>query len=405
MTYREVLAVQEFRALFLSQLLSLVGDQVARIAMALLVYQRSGSAFGASATYACSYLTWLVGGPVLSALADRRCRRNIMVFADIARGLLVAILLVPEPPLWAVFAVLAAIGVLAPPFESARSAILPDILTGDAYVSANTLVNTTLQGAQVTGFLFGGILVALVSVRGALAIDVATFAVSAIVVRRWVVARPPTSGPSRLLADVADGFRLVRDDRFLRDLLLYAVIATAVAIVPEGLAVAVAADQGRHAVAAGVLTASLPLGYVLASTLLLHIPAENRPAWLLRLTLVLCIPLLLTPLAPNVAVTTMLWVTAGLGTSVQLIASVAFVAACPAHMRGRTFGIASSALMLTQGATLLVAGAVADTVGSRNVVAAAGAGGLIVLLALRGRLPRAKANVQESTGKRRPTHG
>jgi hypothetical protein len=74
-------------------------------------------------------------------------------------------------------------------------------------------------------------------------------------------------------------------------------------------------------------------------------------------------------------------------------------------MRGRTFGIASSALMLTQGATLLVAGAVADTVGSRNVVAAAGAGGLIVLLALRGRLPHGRANVQENTGKRRRPHG
>jgi MFS family permease len=404
-TYRQVLAVREFRALFLSQVLSMVGDQVARIAMALLVYERSGSAFGASATYACSYLTWLVGGPILSALADRRCRRNIMVFTDVARGLLVAVLLMPTPPLWLVFAVLAAVGLLAPPFESARSSILPDILTGDAYVSANTLVNTTIQASQVTGFLFGGILVALFSVRGALALDVATFAVSAIVIGRWVAARPPVASRRRLLGDVADGFRLVREDLFLRGLLQYAVIATAVAIVPEGLAVAVAADQGRGAVAAGVLTAALPAGYVLASTLLLRLPAETRPSWLLRLTLVLCLPLLLTPLAPNVAVTTALWVVAGLGTSVQLIASVAFVAACPAHMRGRTFGIASSALMLTQGAALLVAGAVADTVGSRNVVAAAGAAGLMLLLALRGRLALDQPNVQESSGTRRPLPG
>jgi MFS family permease len=98
-TYREVLAVPEFRAIFVSQGLSLIGDHVARIAIALLVYGRTGSAFAASATYGCSFLTWLVGGPFLSALADRHRRRRIMIVTDLARFVLIALLLVPHPPL------------------------------------------------------------------------------------------------------------------------------------------------------------------------------------------------------------------------------------------------------------------------------------------------------------------
>ena len=183
MTYVQVLRMPEFRAMFVSQALSLLGDQMARLAIALLVYERTGSAFAASATYGCSFLSWLVGGPILSALADRHRRRRIMVVSDVARGLLVALLLVPHPPLWLVFTVLLAVGLLAPPFESARSAILPDIVSGEAYATANTLINTTIQAAQVGGFFLGGVLVALVSPRGALAIDVATFALSAIATR------------------------------------------------------------------------------------------------------------------------------------------------------------------------------------------------------------------------------
>ena len=401
-TYREALAVPEFRALFLSQSLSLVGDHVARIAIALLVYDRTGSAFAASATYGCSFLTWLVGGPFLSALADRHRRRRIMIVTDFARFVLIALLLVPHPPLWLVFAVLVAVGLLAPPFESARSAMLPDILTGELYVAGNSLVNTTIQGAQVAGFFLGGLLVSLISVRGALALDAATFVLSAVVLIVAIAERPVAEREqSSLLRDVAAGVHFVRGDPYLRGLLAYGVLAAVVAIVPEGLAVAVAGEDGDGARAAGILTATLPLGYVLASMLILRLNAEQRARQMLPLTLVLCVPLLLTPFVSGTTLTALLWVVAGVGTVVQLIASVAYVAGTPAQFRGRAFGVASTLLMLAQGSALLIAGALADAVGPRNVVAGAAGLGLIALVAMKSTLAGAQGNVEarrRSTG-------
>lgn len=390
-TYRQVLAVPEFRAMFLSQGLSLIGDHVARIAVALLVYGRTGSAFAASATYGVSFLTWLVGGPVLSALADRHRRRRIMITTDLARFGLVSLLLVPEPPLWLVFAVLAAIGLLAPPFESARSALLPELVTGEHYVAGNTLINTTIQGAQVAGFFLGGLLVSLISVRGALALDAATFLVSAAILVVRISERPaPTVISGGLLRDVAEGFTFVRRDRHLTGLLAYGVLAAVAGIVPEGLAIAVAADDGGGARTAGILTAVMPLGYVLASIALLRIPADRRTRLMLPLTLLLCVPLLLTPVVPGAALTGLLWLIAGLGTSVQLVASVAYIAATPPQFRGRAFGIASTALMLAQGSALLVAGALADVVGARAVVGGVAALVLMALLVVRSTLAGAQ---------------
>jgi MFS family permease len=404
-TYREVLSIREFRALFLSQLLSLIGDQIARIALALLVYDRSGSAFAASATYGSSYFTWLIGGPFLSALADRWSRRNIMIVADVARALLVALLLVPHPALWLIFLVLGLIGLLAPPFESARSALVPDIVSTEQYPAASTLVNTSIQAAQVAGFFFGGVLVALVSARGALAIDVLTFVVSAVAIGLRIEQRPGSGTSGRLLSDIGAGFALLRQDAYLRGLLTYGVLATAVAIVPEGLAVALAAEEGRGSITAGALTASLPLGYVVASTLLLRVPSERRPRLLLRLTLLLCVPLVLTPLVGSPYLVVVLWVVAGLGTSVQLVAAVAYVAAAPPEMRGRLYGIASTALMLTQGAAVLLAGALADVTGTRAVVAGAGLTGLALLGLLRVLLPGEKLGAQGKHARRRRSSG
>jgi hypothetical protein len=67
-SYREVFAVAEFRALFGAQLLSTLGDQLARVALAVLVFQRTSSPGLTTLTYALTYLPDLLAGPLLSGL-------------------------------------------------------------------------------------------------------------------------------------------------------------------------------------------------------------------------------------------------------------------------------------------------------------------------------------------------
>ena len=53
-SYREVFAVGEFRALWSAQVLSYAGDQFAQVAIAILVYGRTHSAFLTALAYAGS---------------------------------------------------------------------------------------------------------------------------------------------------------------------------------------------------------------------------------------------------------------------------------------------------------------------------------------------------------------
>ena len=97
--YRDVFAVAEFRALFAAHLLSVIGDQFARVALTVLVFARTGSAALTALTYALTFLPAIVAGPLLSGLADRYPRRTVMVVADVARAALVAVMAVPGVPL------------------------------------------------------------------------------------------------------------------------------------------------------------------------------------------------------------------------------------------------------------------------------------------------------------------
>src|SRR5260370_33544162 len=88
-TFGDVFAVSEFRALWLAYLLSVAGDQLALVALTVLVFDRTHSPLLTAATYAVSFLPWLLGGLALSGLADRLPPRVVMVAGGLARAMLV----------------------------------------------------------------------------------------------------------------------------------------------------------------------------------------------------------------------------------------------------------------------------------------------------------------------------
>jgi MFS family permease len=123
-TFGDVFAVREFRALWLSQILSAGGDRLALVALALLIYDRTRSPLLAAIAYAAGTLPYLIGALFLSGMADRFPRREVMVTCDVVRAALVAAMLVPRMPLDVLIALLYVVTAFQPPFDAARSAIL-----------------------------------------------------------------------------------------------------------------------------------------------------------------------------------------------------------------------------------------------------------------------------------------
>src|ERR687888_589750 len=90
-SFREVLGVREFRSLWAAELLSVLGDQLARVALAILVFQRTSSAALTALTYALTFAPAVLGGALLSGLADRFPRRQVLIATDLIRALLAAV--------------------------------------------------------------------------------------------------------------------------------------------------------------------------------------------------------------------------------------------------------------------------------------------------------------------------
>ena len=396
-TFRHVFANPEFRALWLAQLLSVAGDQLARLAITVLVYDRTRSPFWTALTYAVTLLPWLVGGLALSGLADRLPRRQVMVACDIARLVLVglmALVSLTAPPgtgLWILVGLLFVVTLLDSPFKSARSAMMPDILTGERYVLGTAIAQTTLQVAMVSGYALGGLVVALLGVRAALLIDAATFAASALLVWFWVQHRPAAAvsaggrpAGERHLKGIAAGMRLVFDDRTLRTLIVLGWLV-AFYVVPMGLAAPYAASF--HAslaipISTGLVFAAGPFGTAVGAIVFGRIvPPAARQRWMGPLAIAACGVLLFCALQPDLAGALLIIAVSGACASYQVAANAAFVRAVPPEHRGQAFGLANGGMQVTQGLWIVLAGAVASSHLVTPATAIAISGGLGALLA------------------------
>jgi MFS family permease len=374
-TYREVFAVREFTALFTAHVLSVAGDQLARIAVALLVLDRTGSQLWSAVSFGVGYLPWVVAGPVLSAVGDRFAARQVMIGCDLARAFLVAGIAWPGIPVWLLASLLFLAACFTPPFSAARAASLPDILLGDRYVLGTSLGRIAHQLAQVGGFLAGGLLVKHASIRGAILIDSATFVLSAMLIALFLRHRT-RAAPARsvsLWRDGRAGLRVTLGNRVLTRYMVLGWVGAAFLAAPEGLMPTYARRLGGDEVVVGLLYAAIPLGAVLGLAGYARlIPPGRRRRHTGTLALASLLGLVPVALDPSLPVVLGLLVFCGAASAFQVDLNAAFMQAVPPAFRARAFGVAAGGLQVVQGAAIAVSGALADRFEPSLVVGACG---------------------------------
>lgn len=383
--FRSVFADREFRWLWGAGVQSMVGDQLARVALSVLVFQRTDSTLLTAAVYALTFLPAFLGGLLLGGLADRYPRRAVLIGCDLVRAGLLAAMAIPAMPLLAIAALLTVATMVGAPFKAAEPALLADIFGGERYVTALGLRTATYQSSQLVGFALGGVAVAAVGAHTALAIDAASFAISAVVLRWGLAARPAArtaahdSGDSQGSGFVG-GLRLVVQSRQLRLLLGLSCLA-GVWVIPEGLAVPYAAAVGGGPAAVGWLLAASPAGNVVGALLISRcVRPELRAGLLGPLAVAAGLPLMLCAFHPGLALTLALWALAGVCSAYQVPLVAEYIEAVPHRRRGQAMGLASAALLAVQGVGLLAGGALAQGVGVVPTIAFSGVFGAVLAL-------------------------
>lgn len=381
-TVRALVGNREFRGMWIGSTVSTVGDQLAAVALSLLVFERTQSAAWTALTWSLTLFPPLVSGPLLGWVADRFPRRTVMVWCAWLQAALVALMAIPGTPLWLMIVLLVVVLMISSPFLAAQEASLPHVLSDERYDDGVALFGTSVDVAQMAGLAAAGFLVTGAGPNVALAIDAATFVWVAILVQLSVKHRPAADprGAKRDPEGPKGAFTLLVTEPRLRSLMGMRLLA-GLAMVPEGLAVPLAASLDA-VWAVGLILAIEPAANVLGVAVLFRVVRDpaKRERLIGPLAILSLAPLVMFALNPNLTWTIALLVIAGMAGAYHTPARSAWMRILPDAYRGRAYGIGRAALRSSQGGGMALAGVVAHSIGSVTATIA-GAGGIGLLLA------------------------
>ncbi|MFE6969330.1 MFS transporter [Isoptericola sp. NPDC057653] len=211
-----------FRRLWVGEGVSVLGNATTSVLLPLVaVLELDAGAATVGLLTAAAWLPWLVVGLPAGAWVDRLPARAVMIVADLVAA--VAIGSVPAaaaldaltlPHL--VGAALAA-GVSTVFFRTAYTVFLPQVVPDEQLEAANARLFGTESGMQVAGPGVGGAMAQAFGAAAGLALDAASFVVSALCLWRTRPVRQPERLPSApLRVRIREGVAFVASDRYLR---------------------------------------------------------------------------------------------------------------------------------------------------------------------------------------------
>ena len=392
-----------FRYLFLATAGSSFGTYLAAIALTVQIYDETGSGVWVAGLLIADFLPIVAIGLLLGPLVDRLSRRWLMIASDLARfGVFAALPFVDSPT--AVVVLAAASGIATGFFLPAAGAALPNLVSEEDLVNANSLWVTVETLAWMIGPLVAGAMLTVWPPSVPYAVNAVTFLVSAALVARIPEKSlrsedPLTRGHWR---DVADGLKLVVTARPLRTVLIVwnvALIGSAAVNVAEVVFAKKTLDAGN--LGFGALVAASGVGLAVGS--FLAAPALGRVG--LRRNYVGSLVLMgvgwgAAALSGSIWLAVAFVVGGAAGNGSVIVCNRLLVQrGAPDRYRGRALATIMSSNYAVLGLAMGVAGVLTDLVGARAVWIGAGVVYLFaafVALAMTRWLPVAQADEWEA---------
>jgi predicted MFS family arabinose efflux permease len=386
-TYRELFRTPEFTPLFLASSVQVAGQTVSGLALGTLVYTSTASPLLSSLAMFGPALAQVIGAATLLSATDRLWPRAALTGLALLAALGTAAQAVPGLSVWAVFGILVVLGVLASLGGGVRYGLLDEILARDGYVLGRSALNMSAGVIQICGFAAGGVLVTVLSARGALLTGSVLYVAAAVITRSGLGRRPPrAAGRPSIGATWRNNARLwssvPRRSVFLA---LW---------VPNGLIVGAESLYVPYAPGyAGLLFACGALGMLAGDVV---VGRFVSPSWRKRLGVPLCLllalPYLVFAVRPPLALAAAAVMLATVGYASGLLFQERLMSLTPDGLSGHALGLQSSGMLTMQGVGAALAGGVAQLSSPSTAIAVMAASSAAVTLTLAPGLLRPRRN-------------
>jgi len=386
-TYRDLLAIQQFRRLFVGQGVSYFGDMMNTTGLAIMLFVVGGSASLVALGLVAKAVPTVVFGLIAGSIVDRYNRQWVMVGADISRALLtVGVPFLALHWIPGVFISVFLVATASAFFNPAKQAILPNLVPAELLVKANSLVFSSERSMELLGYALAGVIAAAISWIPLFLIDAGTYLFSAVTLLGIPdrLRKGRTMAP-RIAQDVRDGMRFVLGSRILRSTMaLSAAFALFAGLTYPTLVVLTYRALHAGAFGYGFLEAMIGAGAIIGALTAPRLMSRNKAGILILGAVGACgLSYAFTGFSNNLYFAIGFLFLGGIASTIYFVPLISVLQReAPDKLRGR---VMSTRLLLSQSgllAGMAIAGPLTDRVGAGLVFLTAGV--LLLVAALLG---------------------
>ena len=374
--------------MFGARTISFVGSAFANVALAFAVLELTGSKADLGYVLAARTVPTIVFMLVGGIWADRLPRHHVMVASNVISGVsqaaIAALLFLGHAQIWQL-AVLAAVnGASSAFFFPASSGIIPQTVPESLLQEANAILRLGRNGSVIFGSAAAGLIVAATSPATGLAVDAASFLLAAALTAAMHLPSSLHMEKSNFVADLALGWREFTSRAWLWTIVLQFGIVNAVEQGSQSvLGPAVSAQHYHGAAGWGLIGAAQAIGLVIGGLMMLR-ARPQRMLLVATLAMILTTPFLFGLAVPLPLVSVLvLAFAAGLGIETfGVLWDTTMQQEIPQDRLSRVYSYDALGSFALVPVGLAVAGPVAEAIGTRPTLIAAGALSLGATLAV-----------------------
>jgi MFS family permease len=203
-----------FRRLFIGQTISTFGSEIAAVAAPYQLYQLTHSTLQVGLLSLCELFPLLTLTIAGGAIADAVDRRRMLLITETLLALVAlgfaANAALPEPRVWAIYVLTTLAMSVFSLGVAGMNTVIPRLVEPHELLTANAIENVYGSTTNVAGPALGGLLIAVLGLKGAYLLDAATFAGSLWSIWRLPPLRPLHDVERPSLRTIKEGFRFVR---------------------------------------------------------------------------------------------------------------------------------------------------------------------------------------------------
>ncbi|GIF68234.1 MFS transporter [Asanoa ishikariensis] len=269
-----VLRLRDFRIFVGGYVTSMIGTQMASVALAFAVLHSGGSPATLSYVLAARIVPMVAILPFAGVLGDRFPRRLVMLWADILRAVsqaAIAVLFFAGIPDLSLLLILAALGGLGEAvFRPSFDGLVPQLVPADRRHEANTFIGLVQSTANVAGPAVAAALVVVTSPATVLLVDAITYVPSILALLVLKVPDPDRVDRPSMLRDLRTGWRLFASLPWLWTITLQFTLFNLLLWAPYLVLGPVSADRWYGGAGAwGAITATYGAGAILGGFVVL----------------------------------------------------------------------------------------------------------------------------------------